>query len=559
MLGAILKRWNWLDEGLIPLAGALMTAAWGYPLFAAFLRDPKTGTLVAGYSFWLCLTILIAGYLVGRMASENRMAIVMIVVGGMAAILIVLMIVIPAHGEPLDLWFVNLFHFVERGETLGEILPMPLVVIVLTVVLWARGVRLAGIQRGGAVGAFIVGMIAVAGLLFLSALLPANSDEALKISPKLYENLSSGIIPLFLIALPATVGFALIAPAFGEWASIASEVSLVLGILFISFAMPYGPSTGSLLGWLVLFLSSGLATLALISISTTLHEQERMTGIKLQIDRYWLTIMVVIVVVVIVVGLAIGQLVAPESVLALLGILRPIWRLIRDLFLIILFVFAYLFFSLIEPLLAGLENRPARMPSTFMSPVQAESMEDLAEQAGEVPAAFSIFLQIVLIAGAVGIIVLFFYLAFRRRERRALALGDDVLETRENVLSLDLLQEQLKGLFDGLRRRRASIFADLGASEDPRAAIREMYQKLLAHAIERKQPRSKQQTPHTYRPALSSLHPGRTSAIEVLTRLYALARYGRKPPTPEQLEEARAAFASLQADLEETSPDQEAQ
>ena len=61
MLGTAWKRWNWLDEGLIPLAGALMTAAWGYPLFAAFLRDPKTGTLVAGYSFWLCLTILIAG------------------------------------------------------------------------------------------------------------------------------------------------------------------------------------------------------------------------------------------------------------------------------------------------------------------------------------------------------------------------------------------------------------------------------------------------------------------------------------------------------------------
>ncbi len=550
MLGAILKRWNWLDEGLIPLAGAVMTAAWGYPLFSGLLRDPKTGVLVAGYSFWLCLAILVIGYLVGRMASENRMAFVMVVVGGLAAILIVLMIVIPAHGEPLDLWFINLFHFVERGETLGEILPMPLVVIVLTVVLWARGVRLAGIQRGGAVGSFVVGMIAIVGLVFLAALLPASSEETLKISPKLYENLSSGIIPLFLIALPATIGFALIAPAFGQWASTASEISLVLGILFVSFAMPYGPSTGSLLGWLVLFLASGLAMLALISISTTLREQERMTGTKLQIDRYWLTIMVVIVAVVMIAGLVIGQLVAPESVLALLGILQPIWRLIRDIFLIILFVFAYLFFSLIEPLLADLENRPAAMPETFMSPVQAESIEDLAEQAAGVPPAFALILQIILIVGAVGIVVLLFYLAFRRRERRALALGDDVLETRETILSLDLLQEQIKGLFDGLRRRRASIFADLGESDDPRVAIREMYQRLLAHAIERKQPRSKQQTPYTYRPSLSGLHPGRSTAIETLTRLYVLARYGRRPPTQEQVAEARQAFASIQPDLE---------
>jgi len=558
MLGATLKRWNWLDEGLIPLAGAVMTAAWTYPLFAAFLRNPQTGILTAGYSFWFCLAILMFGYLIGRMASENRMAIVMIVVGGMAAILIALSIIIPAHGEPLDLWFVNLFHFVERGETLGEIVPMPLVVIVLTVVLWAQGVRLAGLQRGGAVGAFLVGMIAIAGLLFLAALLPANSNETLKISSQLYENLSSGIIPVFLIALPATVGFALIAPAFGEWASIASEISLVLGILSISFAMPYGPSTGALFGWLVLFLSSGLATLALISISTTLREQERMTGVKLQIDRYWLTIMVVIVAVVIVAGLIIGQLVAPESLLALLGILRPIWQLIRNVFLIILFVFAYLFFSLLEPLLADLQNRPADIPTTFMSPVEAESIEDLAKQASGIPPAFTVILQIILIAGAVGIIALFFYLAFRRREKRALALEDDVLETRETILSLDLLQEQLKGLFDGLRRRRASIFADLGALDDPRVAIRQMYQKLLAHAIELKRPRSKQQTPDTYRPALSSLHPGREAAIETLTRLYALARYGRTPPTQEQLAEARNAFASVQPDLE-TSPDRESQ
>lgn len=556
MLGAILKRWNWLDEGLIPLAGALMTASWGYPLFATFLRDPKTGALAAGYSFWLCMSVLLIGYLVGRMASENRMAIVIIVVGGMAAILIMLLIVIPAYGEPLDQWFVHLFRFVERGETLGEVLPAPLVVIVLTVVLWARGVRLAGIERAGAVAAFVVGMIAIAGLLFLASVLPADGTEVLKISPKLYENLSSGIIPLFLIALPATVGFALIAPAFGRWASIASEISLVLGILFISFAMPYGPSASSLLGWLVLFLSSGLATLALISISTTLREQERMTGVKLQIDRYWLTIMVVIVVVVIVTGLVIGQLVAPESVLALLGILRPVWRLIRDVFLIVLFVFAYLFFSLIEPLLADLESRPEQIPSTFMSPVQAESIEDLVEQAAEIPPVFSIILQIILIAGAVGVIALLFYLAFRRRERRALVLGDDVLETRENVLSLDLLQEQLKGLFDGLRRRRASMFADLGEPNDPRVAIREMYQKILAHAIVRKRPRGKQQTPHTYRPALSSLHPGRTAAIETLTRLYALARYGREPPTAEQLAEARDAFTSLQPDLEQDNESQ---
>jgi hypothetical protein len=266
--------------------------------------------------------------------------------------------------------------------------------------------------------------------------------------------------------------------------------------------------------------------------------------------------MVVLVVAVIVTGLAIGQLVAPESVLALLGILRPIWRLIREVFLLILIAFAYLFFSLLEPLLAELQNRPSQQPTMFMSPVEAESMEDLVEQAAEIPPIFSTLLQILLIAGAVGIIALLFYAAFRRREQRALALGDEVVETRENVLSLDLLQEQLKGLLDGLRRRRQSFFVSLDEHGDPRITIRAMYQKILAHAIAQRRPRGKQQTPHSYRPTLSELHPGRTSAIETLTRLYALARYGGEPPTGEQVAQAREAFSAVQPDLESPS-DQE--
>ena len=31
MLGTAWKRWNWLEEGVIPLAAALMHAAWAYP------------------------------------------------------------------------------------------------------------------------------------------------------------------------------------------------------------------------------------------------------------------------------------------------------------------------------------------------------------------------------------------------------------------------------------------------------------------------------------------------------------------------------------------------
>ena len=42
MLGTILKRWNWLEEGLLPLAATLMHAAWVYPLFSSVNLGPYT-------------------------------------------------------------------------------------------------------------------------------------------------------------------------------------------------------------------------------------------------------------------------------------------------------------------------------------------------------------------------------------------------------------------------------------------------------------------------------------------------------------------------------------
>ena len=39
MFGSAWKRWNWLDDGLIPAAATLMYVSWVYPLFALFFRD----------------------------------------------------------------------------------------------------------------------------------------------------------------------------------------------------------------------------------------------------------------------------------------------------------------------------------------------------------------------------------------------------------------------------------------------------------------------------------------------------------------------------------------
>ena len=144
MLGITFKRWNWIDDGVIPLAAILMTASWAYPLFSSFMRSPQTGVQNPGFGFGLCLGLLVAGYLAGRLASQNTMGIVIVVVGGLTAILVSLMLIVPSDGEALQTWFVGMFHFVERSSQTGEILPAPLVTIILATVLWLLDV--SGIQ-----------------------------------------------------------------------------------------------------------------------------------------------------------------------------------------------------------------------------------------------------------------------------------------------------------------------------------------------------------------------------------------------------------------------------
>jgi len=547
MLGVTFRRWNWIDNGVIPLAAIVMTATWGYPLFSSFMRDPSTGIRNPGFSFWLCIGLLVGGYLAGRLASDNAMGIVIVVIGGLAAIVISLLLTVPAAGEPIDVWFIQLFHFVERGRETGEILPVPLVIIILTTVLWARGVRLASVRQSGAVSAFIVGLFAMTGLLLVSELLPPGIGSG---APSgIMGTLASGLAPLFLVSIPAAIVFTVLAPALGEWATIAGEISMVAGLLFLNLIMPFGPPAGQMMGSLLLFLASGLATLALISVSTTLQEQQRLTGIHLRVDRYWVVIMLAVVGVILVGGLLIGQILAPRTVLSVLSLLLPIWRFVREVLLYIILVFAYLFFSLIEPLLADLQQRPARELPALLSPVRPESMEELAQETAEVPPIFGVILQVILALGALGVIALLFYLAARSREGRGPEL-DEVQETRETVLSAGLLREQLRGLWDALRRRRRPpLFVDLGLADDPRRAVRQMYQRVLALAMDRDRPRQRQQTPRTYSPTLASLCPEERASVEELTRVYAVARYGTAPPTDAELGTAQEAFERIQSAL----------
>ena len=116
-------------------------------------------------------------------------------------------------------------------------LPVPLVVIVLATILWARGVRLSGMRHEGGVGAFIVGVVAIAGLLLIAEFLPADVRYGAVRSDAM-QSVIGGLAPLFLVAVPVAVMFSVLAPALGTWANTAGEISIVAGVLFLSLILP---------------------------------------------------------------------------------------------------------------------------------------------------------------------------------------------------------------------------------------------------------------------------------------------------------------------------------
>lgn len=544
MLGAVWKRWNWLEDGLVPLSAILMHAAWTFPLFSLFMRNMATGERNPGFSFWLCLAILTGGAIAGKMASQNSLGVVIVVVGGLAAIWIALLLTVPADPQSSDSWFAGILDHLGSGRA-GEAVPAPFVVGLCSAFLWWRGVRVASAARSETIGSFVTGLVALIGLLFLAMLLPPSPVQAPSRAP------DSVLGPIaFLVSLAATLGFAVLSRYVGERAMLLSQMSITVGLLFLALALPIGPSAEILSRWIVIFVTSGLAALALHGVLDTLRQQAEKTGVLVRLDRYWAMAAFGVVFVVLVLGLLVGRIVAPGTVASAFGWLGPIWTALVRALLLLVYAVAYLVFGLFEPLLAGIRNRPPQArPMPFASPLDPEQLERLARDPIQIPPIFGQILQATLILGLVALIAWIFVTAVRKRKRETL-VEDKVIETRETILSLDLVRGQLQGLLNSLQRPRTPpLFVETGAIEDPRRMIRDIYQKLLARGIALELPRSRGQTPNAYQQTLGYLCPEEQKALEILTSAYETARYGLVPPSHEQVQAAQAAFARIDATL----------
>jgi hypothetical protein len=339
---------------------------------------------------------------------------------------------------------------------------------------------------------------------------------------------------------------------FGElWHSFLVGV-IALGILMLVPSSAQGTSDLALWNAMLLFLTTGLLALALLAVADTLASENWRSGKMPALNRHWLVATGSMILMILLAGLLLGQILSPRAVQSMLHTLGSIVALIGQVLLYTIGIIAYVIFWLLTPLI----NKIAKRPTPDQPPLLPQQ-RPLAEQFGELetqlrhltPEATNT-LRILFVVLLVVVIVVVFALAWRRAQRRRRNGG--VLEEREFILSKDLLLEQLRGLLR--RKERPQAFAPylaLPQPDDPRQAIRLLYQKLLAQAQALGQPRPPGVTPWVYQQLLAHLLPTELTALSDLTALYLLARYAPDPPTPPQVDDAQRAYARIDTALQD--------
>jgi len=308
--------------------------------------------------------------------------------------------------------------------------------------------------------------------------------------------------------------------------------------------------------WLMAFFAISMAALALASLELSLLTGRAEKETKVRLNRYWLVSVLSVIAVLLAIGLLISAVVAPETILGLLGWTHILLDLLWSVVGLVLYAVAYILFFLLDPLIGWLRERMAGLPP----PQPIESMgfqrqiEEMARQpAAAMPPYLSESLRWLTIIGILAVIGLLFALALRYfRDGK----DEAVDETRESVFSSAMVGAQLAAALARWRQRfrrtsagDADPFLPLAQEEENRRQIRRVYQALLATAQAMGQPRPPAQTPAEYAARLGGAATMRSAPLETITAAYNQARYDTHAPSAEQAQQAQNAWSTLEREL----------
>lgn len=469
------RRWNWIDEGVLAYALALMRAFWVWLLLHIWAQG-----LVGGQSDILSPPVVF-GLLAGGTAAaqagvhavrRRRPAVVLVVLAGLAAIAGAI--------------------YVRFGAAIAP--PWQ--------PAWLNGVA-------GHPGLALVALAAGAWLWWWGIL--AGRE------PPFYDTYRNNFL-LGMAALAVAVGV-----------TQATRVVPMRGVLL----------TG------LLFFATGLAAMAVAGVQDTRRFERGKGEVSLAVTRYWLGTVAAVIGALIVLGLLLAQLFAPDAVTRLIGLLNSALDLAANILVLILMAFSYVFFGLLGLIARLFPGGPVRLALPPMQiPDLSQQLKDMG-QGQPVPVAPGVYLAL-RIAGAF-LLVLALAALFALAFRRFRAIGrEEVSETRESILTSDLIKQQLADL---LRRRRRPApvpppFVSVTGG-DAAGQIRLTYQNLLAWAADQGLARPPGATPDEYARLLTERLGLAAEPLRALNELYLSARYGKGTVTLQDAEKATASWGEI--------------
>lgn len=312
-----------------------------------------------------------------------------------------------------------------------------------------------------------------------------------------------------------------------------------------------------------LFFAVGLAAIAIASLETTGSMAARRGDEQVRFDRYWFASVGSVIAAMLLAGFIISALVTPQSVAGILRWTTAVLDVLGMALYYVLLVISYVVFLFLEPLLhlaqRALTGSRQEQSEPMEMPDFEQQLKDIPRGQATLPDWLTNLLPWLGLVAAILIVAVVFAVALRRLYKTR---NDELLETRESILTRSLLQEQLASLSRRLRRQRSQPgdpFLSLDGEEGTRRAIRSAYQSLLAAMRSRGQARRRDQTPSEYGDALARAWPQEEQELDTLTSAYRKARYARQAPSTEEADAARRAWRDVQQTIEPAENDTTAQ
>ncbi len=282
-----------------------------------------------------------------------------------------------------------------------------------------------------------------------------------------------------------------------------------------------------LLAVLLAYLALGLFLLALASIQATRHYEHALGEPDLALPAHWWATVGVVVAVLLVMALVLSWLFVPQTLGRLAAAVAAVLALVGQIVAWAIMVISYPIFMVLAWLvgLLALLPLPESMQMAMAPPSPLAPPTQAAGQGGA-PVDPTIWWISAGVLTVVAIAVLF-VLAVRRYQA---ITEDDVAETHEGILSIDLLKAQLAQL---LRRRGQDTGAVRRTWHSPvktlRHRVRLTYQQLLQWAAAHGHERAPGMTPDGLCDLLVAAYPAHAAGFTTITAVYTQARYGSSP------------------------------